>query len=103
MFGVSASAELALAMGLRYPDVYDAVFCAIAERRLPLAYRAAEFARAYLVAGTLEPFFLENATRWDVALRDSGADVVLTERAGSHGNTFWKEEFPLMVTWAFGR
>jgi len=58
--------------------------------------------RAYLVAGTLEPFFLENATRWAVALRDAGADVVMTERAGSHGGAFWREEFPLMVAWAFG-
>jgi hypothetical protein len=58
--------------------------------------------RAYLVAGTLERFFLENATRWAVALRDAGADVVMTERAGSHGGAFWREEFPLMVAWAFG-
>ena len=28
VFGVSASGELALAMGLRHPDVYGAVFCA---------------------------------------------------------------------------
>ena len=59
--------------------------------------------RAYLVAGTLEPFFLENATRWAVALRDAGADVVMTERVGSHGDAFWREEFPLMVACAFGR
>ena len=59
--------------------------------------------RVYLVAGTLEPFFLENANRWAVALRDVGADVVMTERVGSHGDAFWREEFPLMVEWAFGR
>ena len=59
--------------------------------------------RVYLVAGTLEPFFLENATRWAVALRDAGADVVMTKRVGSHGAAFWSEEFPLMVAWAFGR
>lgn len=59
--------------------------------------------RAYLVAGTQERFFLNNATRWAHALRDAGADVVMTERAGSHGDPFWKEEFPLMVAWAFGR
>jgi hypothetical protein len=59
--------------------------------------------RAYLVAGTLEPFFLENATRWATALRDAGADVVMSERVGSHGDAFWREEFPLMVAWAFGR
>jgi len=27
----------------------------------------------------------------------------MTERAGPHGGAFWKEEFPLMVAWAFGR
>jgi enterochelin esterase-like enzyme len=59
--------------------------------------------RAYLVAGTLEPFFLENARRWATALRDAGAEVVMTERVGSHGDAFWREEFPLMVAWAFGR
>jgi hypothetical protein len=59
--------------------------------------------RTYLVAGTLEPVFLENATRWAVALRDAEADVVITERVGKHGGAFWREEFPLMVAWAFGR
>ena len=53
----------------------------------------------YLVAGTLEPFFLANAHRWATALRDAGADVVLHERAAPHGATMWKEEFPLMVAW----
>ena len=48
-------------------------------------------------------FFLENAMRWAEALRDAGADVVMTERVGSHGDAFWKQEFPLMVAWAFGR
>jgi hypothetical protein len=59
--------------------------------------------RAYLVAGTLEPFFRDNATRWATALRDAGAEVVMTERVGSHGDGFWQEELPLMVEWAFGR
>ncbi len=57
--------------------------------------------RAYLVAGTLVPFFLKNATLWADALRAAGADVVLTERVGSHCDAFWREEFPLMVAWAF--
>ena len=46
--------------------------------------------RAYLVAGEQEPFFLENAMRWADALRDAGADVVMTKRAGSHGDAFWE-------------
>ncbi len=50
-----------------------------------------------------EPFFLENARRWADALRDAEADVLMKERAGSHGGAFWQEEFPLMVAWAFGR
>ena len=37
MFGVSASGELALAIGLRHPDLYGAVFCASPGRRLSTA------------------------------------------------------------------
>jgi enterochelin esterase-like enzyme len=104
VFGVSAGGELALAMGLRHPDVYGAVLCASPGGGYrPPAAMPNSLPRAYLVAGTLEPFFLKNATRWAVALRDAGADVVMTERAGSHGDSFWREEFPLMVAWAFGR
>jgi enterochelin esterase-like enzyme len=104
VFGVSASGELALAIGLGHPGIYGAVFCASPGGGYPPpAVMPDSLPRAYLVAGTLEPFFLKNATRWAVALRDAGADVVMTERAGSHGGAFWKEEFPLMVAWAFGR
>jgi len=59
--------------------------------------------RTCLVAGSLEPFFLENATRWAAALRDAGADVVLGERAASHGSALLRAEFPLMGAWAFAR
>jgi enterochelin esterase-like enzyme len=104
VFGVSAGGELALAIGLRHPELYGAMFCASPGA----GYRPPDpmptpVPRAYLVAGTLEPFFLENATRWATALRDAGADVVMAERVGSHGDVFWREELPLMVAWAFGR
>ena len=104
VFGVSASAELALAMGLRHPDTYSAVFCASPGAGYrPPAVIPSPLPRAYLVAGEQEPFFLENANRWADALREAGADVVMIERAGSHGGAFWKEELPLMVEWAFWR
>jgi hypothetical protein len=104
VFGVSASGELALAMGLRHPDIYGAVFCASPGGGYrPPAVMPSSLPRVYLVAGMQEPFFLGNATRWADALRDAGADVVITKRAGSHGAPFWREEFPLMVAWAFGR
>jgi enterochelin esterase-like enzyme len=104
VLGASAGGELALAVGLRHPHVYGAVFCASPGAGYrPPAVMPASLPRAYFVAGTQEPFFLENATRWADALRAAGADVVLTERAGSHGGPFWRAEFPLMVTWAFGR
>jgi len=35
VFGVSAGAELALAMGLRHPDIYGAVFCAAYRKPTP--------------------------------------------------------------------
>lgn len=100
--GVSASAELALAMGLRHPDVYGAIFSASPGGGYhPPAVMPSPLPRTYLVAGTQEPWFLENATRWADALRDADADVVLTERPGNHGDPFWQAEFPLMITWAF--
>jgi enterochelin esterase-like enzyme len=104
VFGVSAGAELALAMGLRHPDVYGAVICASPGGGYrPPAVMPSSVPRAYLVAGVQEPFFRKNAARWADALRDAGADVVMTERVGSHGDAFWREEFPLMVAWAFER
>jgi enterochelin esterase-like enzyme len=104
VFGASAGGELALALGLRHPDVYGAIFCASPGCGYkPTEVLPSRIPRTYLVAGTQEPFFLENATRWAAALREAGADVVLKERVGSHGGAFWRKEFPLMVAWAFGR
>jgi enterochelin esterase-like enzyme len=104
VFGVSASGELALAIGLRHPDVYGAVFCASPGGGYrPPGVMPNPLPRAYLVGGTEEPWFLENATRWADALRDAGADVVLTKRGGTHGGDFWRTELPLMAAWAFGR
>jgi enterochelin esterase-like enzyme len=104
VFGVSAGGEFALAMGVAHPDVYGAVFSASPGAGFkPAEGTPIPISRAYLVAGTLEPFFLQNANRWATALRDAGADVVMSERVGSHGDAFWQEEFPLMVEWAFVR
>ncbi|HUP87007.1 MAG TPA: hypothetical protein VM143_15240 [Acidimicrobiales bacterium] len=60
--------------------------------------------RVYLVAGTEEQFFLDDATRWVDALGTVGVGgaVVMEQRPGGHGGAFWGEEFPLMVDWAFG-
>ena len=104
VWGASAGGELALAMGIGHPGIYGAVLSASPGGGYrPPAVMPSPLPRVYVVAGTLEPFFLQNATRWAVALRDAGADMVMTERAGSHGGAFWTEEFPLMVAWAFGR
>jgi len=104
VFGVSASGELALAMGIRHADIYGTVFCASPGAGYrPPAVMPSSLPRAYLVAGMQEPFFLENATRWADALRGAGADVIITERTGSHGDAFWRAELPLMVAWAFAR
>jgi enterochelin esterase-like enzyme len=100
--GVSASGELALAMGVRHPGRYGVLFCASPGGGYrPPQLLSGPLPRAYLVAGRQEPFFRENATRWADALRAAGTEVVLTERDGSHGGAFWRAEFPLMVAWAF--
>jgi len=102
VFGVSAGGELALAIGLRHPDVYGAIFCASPGGGYrPPGVMPTPLPRTYLVAGTQEPWFLENAARWAAALRAAGADVVMTEREGPHGGDFWRTEFPHMVAWAF--
>jgi methyltransferase (TIGR00027 family) len=104
VLGVSASGELALALGLRHRDVYGAVFCASpgAGYRPPPEMPDPP-PRTYLVAGRQEPFFRDNAIRWADALDAAGADVVMVEREGSHGDPFWREELLRMVAWAFGR
>ena len=104
VFGVSAGGELSLAIGLRHPDRYGAIFSASPGGGYrPPDVMPSLLPRTYLVAGTQEPFFLENASRWAVALRAAGADVVMRERAAGHDDAMWREEFPLMVAWAFGR
>lgn len=103
LLGVSAGGELALALGLRHPDLYGAILCASPGGGYkPPRVLPTPLPRAYLIGGTEEPFFLQNAQRWADALRLAGAEVVMHERPGTHGGPFWREEFPLMVAWAFG-
>jgi enterochelin esterase-like enzyme len=103
VFGVSAGGELALALGLRHPDIYGAIFSGSPGGGYrPPDEMPSPLPRAYLVAGTLEPFFLDNAARWAAALRAAAADVVMRERVAGHDAAMWREELPLMVAWAFG-
>jgi enterochelin esterase-like enzyme len=103
VFGVSAGAELALALGLSHSQIYGSIFSASPGAGYrPPAMMPSAIPRTYLVAGTEEPFFLDNAMKWAKALRDRGADVVMKKRSGTHGGPFWEEELPLMVEWAFG-
>jgi pimeloyl-ACP methyl ester carboxylesterase len=103
VFGYSAGGELALALGLRHPDIYGAVFAGSPGGGYASpAVMPSPLPPVYLFAGTREPFFLVNATRWAQALRHVGADVVMKERIASHGAEQWRAEFPQMVAWAFG-
>jgi enterochelin esterase-like enzyme len=103
VLGVSASGELAIALGVRRPDVYGAILCASPGAGYrPPAELPRRLPRAYFVAGDQEPFFLDNATRWATAWSGAGAEVVMAEREGPHGGPFWRLEFPRMVAWAFG-
>lgn len=102
--GVSASAELALALGLRHPEQYGAILSASPGGGYrPPETMPSRLPRTYLVAGTLEPFFLKNAARWASALSNANADVVMNKRAAGHDDQMWQREFPLMIRWAFGR
>src|SRR4029077_4838914 len=56
VFGASASGELALALGMRHPQVFGAIFCASPGAGYrPPAEMPALLPRAYIVAGTREP------------------------------------------------
>lgn len=103
VWGASAGGELAIAMGVRHPDIFGSVFCASPGGGYrPPEVMPAPLPRFYLVGGRQEQWFLDHAIRWAKALLEVGADVVMMERDGTHGGAFWGEEFPLMVMWAFG-
>lgn len=105
VWGASLGGEFALAMGLRHPDVYGVVLCASPGGGFTptAAGPLNEAPRTYLVGGTREHWFLENANRWADALREAGVDVVIEQRDGEHGDAFWYEEFPRMATWGLRR
>ncbi|MEO1058431.1 MAG: alpha/beta hydrolase-fold protein [Actinomycetota bacterium] len=105
VWGASLGGEFALAMGLRHPTKFGIVLCASpgggftpTGRELPH-----EVPHTYLVGGTQEQWFFDNASRWADALSEAGADVVLEQRNGEHGGEFWYDEIPRMITWAFTR
>jgi enterochelin esterase-like enzyme len=101
VWGASLGGELALALGLRHREVYGVVLSASPGAGYrPAATLVGPPPRVYLVAGSQEQFFLDNASRWADALRQAKADVVMMRRVGSHGGAFWYEEFPSMVRWA---
>ena len=103
VWGASLGGELALAMGLRHPEIFGVVLCASPGGGFTPTSSALPGAlpRAYLVGGRQEPWFPDNASRWADTLRATGADVAMEEREGEHGGQFWYDEFPPMISWAF--
>lgn len=87
VLGVSASGELALAMGLRHPDVYGAVLCASPGAGYrPPAVMPSSLPRVYLVAGAREPFY--SSEREEV-----GSGAARRRRGGGHdrkGRVAWR-------------
>jgi enterochelin esterase-like enzyme len=92
--GVSAGGELALAIGLRHPNIYGAIFSGSPGA----GYRPPD-----VMPTPLPRTYLVNATRWAAALRDAAGNVLISERVAGHDHSMWREEFPSMVVWAFGR
>lgn len=101
-YGVSASGELALALGVRHPSIFGAVFSAsLGAGYKPTDEMIPTMPPTYLVAGTQEPFFLENAKRWADALRNNDKKVIFEERDAGHDDVMWRAELPKMIAWAF--
>ncbi len=104
VYGVSAGGELALALGVRHRDAFGAILCASPGAGFhPPDPLPPDVPPTYLVAGTEEPFFHENASRWATALGEAAVEVVMTERPGGHGDRFWQDELPAMVAWVMNR
>ena len=104
VWGASLGGELALAMGVRHPELFGTAFSASPGGGYrPTPELASALRSVYLVAGREEPFFAENATRWLDAVQAAGGDAVMHVREGDHGGDFWFSELPLMVAWAFDR
>lgn len=102
VFGVSASGELALALGVRHPDLFGAILSASPGAGYhPPEQMPPTIPRTYLVAGNQEPFFLENALRWANALHDNGIECLMVKRDAGHDDNMWRAEFPMMASWAF--
>jgi enterochelin esterase-like enzyme len=103
VWGASLGGEFALAIGMRHPAKFGVVLCASPGGGFTPAGRELSPAipRTYLVAGTQEQWFFDNASRWADALGDAGGDVVIEQRDGEHGGEFWYDEIPRMVSWAF--
>jgi len=104
VWGASLGGEFALAMGLRPPEIYGVVLCASPGGGFTPAHASSlsNAPRTYLVGGTRELWFLNNASMWADALSEAGVEVVIEKRDGEHGGAFWYEELPRMITWAFG-
>src|SRR5690606_25199217 len=63
VWGASLGGELALALGLRHPEVFGAIFClSPGAGYRPPEVLSGPLPRVYLAAGREESFFLDNAT-----------------------------------------
>ena len=101
-YGVSAGGELALALGVRHPNIFGAVFSASPGAGYkPTNKIRDKMPPTYLVAGIQEPFFLDSAIRWADTLRSNGNEVVLEKRDAGHDDVMWREELPKMIAWTF--
>lgn len=103
-YGVSASAELALALGNRHSDLFGWIFSASPGAGYkPTKIIIDKMPPTYLVAGMQEPFFLDNALRWADALTVNGNEVIMEKREAGHDDLMWRKELPKMISWAFSK
>ena len=105
VWGASLGGELALAVGLRHRDKFGAILCVSPGGGFTPIGRDlfSDGPDVYLLGGTQEPWFFNNASAWADAFTEAGVNVVLKKRDGEHGGSFWYDEFPQMVSWAFTR
>ena len=107
VFGFSNGSAFATTMGIRHRDRFGTVI-AFSVPRVPAPVSESEYSvrpvpRYYLAAGKRERGFKKATQAIAQILEKHGVEYVYREREAGHDFSFWTDEFPQALQWAFCR
>lgn len=105
VFGYSNGGAFVMAMGRRHREQFGIVIAFSAPRtaqRVPKSeYLPRPVPRHYLAAGTREFGIRKNMLALSQMLEKQGVDCLYSERDAGHNFSFWADELPRALQWAF--